>query len=305
MDGPANVGLQPARKRLTSTDRSQELLPWQRALELEHCFLYWLPVNSFPAPIGQRKWLLQFFGRWSALLTTKMGLREELFFQFKAVEAVKNAFYSHQREFFPVLGLSRRPGDTLPDPPSAEEIRSMSKATLDTGKPADVNPYMPDYCFWFAKKAASQQREFFLGYGALTNVFLKPDPKAAPPQLAPQFAFLKKREDLKQFDLDGALATAGAMKDGFLPKSKELFGAGLEQEPRYEGLLFILPLLTSADFFSQPVTEIDKLFQLTDVYINESPADGGVLLAFREEWEEELIEVLQKMRDEGLDFPER
>jgi hypothetical protein len=290
------------RKRLTLVDRSEELLPWRRAHDLESYSLYWIPVDAFPIPLAQRAWLLQFFERWSQLMTTQKNLREELFFQFKGVDAVKDTFLSHQRDFFPVLGLCRRPGGKLPDPPTAKEIQSMSKQVLDTGKAVDVNPYMPDYSFWFAKKAAKQQRELFLGHGSLTTIFLKPDPKAAPPKLPPQLEFLNKRPELKQLDFDGALATASAMQDGFLPKSKGLFGAGLEKEPRFQGLLFILPLLYSQDFLNQSAQETENLFQFADVYMNESPEDRGVLLAFRQEFEEDLIALLKKMKDEGHEY---
>jgi len=292
-----------ARNRLTPTDRGKELLPLRRARGLDCCKLYWFPVSSSPAPSLQRAWLLQFLDRWSARMTTQAGLREELFLQFKAVDSLKNAFLNRQQDFFPVLGLGRRPGAGLPQPPSTEEIRSMSKQVLDQGKPADVNSYMPDYCYWFAKKAARQQREVFAGCGALTIVFLEPDAAAGPPKLPAEIGFLKDWPELRKFDLDAALATASAMQDSFLPKSKELFGAGLENEPCFKGLLFIVPLLTSGDFFTQPA-EVERLFQFADVYINESPADYGVLLAFQKDFEEDLITILREMRSEGLEYPQ-
>jgi len=291
-------------ERLTPLDRSSELLPWRRADELTRCFLYWLPVSSFPATVAERVWLLQFFDRLSGLLTGGMGLREEIFFQFKELYELRNPFVAHQQEFMPICGLSRRPGAPLPTPPSFEEIAAMGKGILATWQAPDVKKFMPDYCYWFARKSAKKQRDLFLGHAALTITFLKPSSTGGAPQLPPQISsFLKNRPELKQLDVEGALASAGALRDGFLAKSKELFGTGLEDEPVYKGLLFILPLLTTADFFAQPAEEADKWFQLFDVYINESPADKGILLASKMDFEDRLIGLLNDMREEGLEYP--
>ncbi len=293
------------RERLSAADRSLELLPWRRAHELTRCFLYWVPTNSFPVPADQREWLLRFFGALSESLTTKLGLREEIFFRLKEFYELRNSFLNHQREFMPMCGLGRRPGAKLPDAPTEEEIKAMSKAMMESFQLPDGMQFMPDYCYWFSKKSAKKQRELFLGHAALTIVFLKPDPKAAPPQLPPQLAFLKNRPELKQFDFQAALASGAALQDSFLAKSKELFGVGLEEEPQFKGLPFILPLLSTADFFGQPAEESEKWFQLFDVYINESPVDKGILMAFKADVEEQLIDLLNEMKKEGLEYPER
>jgi len=290
--------------RLTPIDRERERLPWRRAGELTRCFLYWIPVNSFPAPVGQRGWLLEFFQRLSSSLKDSQGMREEVFFQFKSFYDLRKPFLNHQQEFYPLIGLSRRPNTALPEPPSFEEINAMGRKILETGQVPDATQYMPDYCYWFAKKMATKQRELFLGHAALTIIFLKPDPNADAPELPPQLQFLKKRPELAQAGFEGMLATACALQDSFLAKSKFLFGAGLEDEPQFKGLMYILPLLQASDFFSQPDEEAKKWFQLFDVYVNESPADKGILMAFKEDFEEQLVGILKKMKDEGLVYPE-
>jgi hypothetical protein len=71
-----------------------------------------------------------------------------------------------------------------------------------------------------------------------------------------------------------------------------------------KGIPFIFPVLDSADFFSQPPEVIEKCFQLFEVYIRESPADKGILLAFTGDLEEKLIELVRVMKDQKLIYPE-
>lgn len=271
---------------------------------MTRCFLYWIPVTSFPAPIEQRAWLLNFFERLSGFLKDSEGLREEVFFQFKEFFDLRNQFLNHQVEFHPMIGLSRRPGAPLPDFPSEEEVAEISREVLRTMKAPDATKYMPDYCYWFIRKLATKQRELFLGHAALTILFLKPDPNAPSTKLPPPLQFLNKRPDFAKVDFEGMLATGCALQDPFLAKSKALFGAGLEDEPQFKGLLYILPLLQTSDFFSQPEEEAKKWFELFDVYINESPADKGILMAFKSDHEEQLVEILTKMKEEGLVYRE-
>jgi hypothetical protein len=61
----------------------------------------------------------------------------------------------------------------------------------------------------------------------------------------------------------------------------------------------------AGDFLDQPEEEAGKWFELFDIYVNESPADRGILLASRFDWEDDLIALLQQMKDEGLEYPRR
>jgi hypothetical protein len=62
-------------------------------------------------------------------------------------------------------------------------------------------------------------------------------------------------------------------------------------------------MLRSEDFFKQPEDECKKWFELFDVYINESPADRGILLASKNDLDEDLIPLLKAMADEKLEYP--
>jgi hypothetical protein len=108
----------------------------------------------------------------------------------------------------------------------------------------------------------------------------------------------------KELDLDKMWASANALSSPFLAKSKQLFGKGLENEPQTKGLPFILPLLDSADFFSQPEQTIKDCFELFDIYVRESPADNGVLLAAKRDLDEMLIGLLRDMRSQNATYPE-
>ena len=95
-----------------------------------------------------------------------------------------------------------------------------------------------------------------------------------------------------------------ALRDSFQDKSKALFGQGLEDDPQFAGLRFVIPLLESKDFFGQPPEEVGKWLDLFEVYVNESPADGGILMAVKEDREESLIALLEEMRAQNLEYSE-
>lgn len=284
------------------------LYPWYRAPDLERFFLYWIPVVSFPVPPDQVAWQMEFLDRLVGRLRSKSGLRAEVFLQFKAATEEKTAEALQKRfaEFHPLLGLSRRPGAPLPKFPSAAEMKQDRALYFSGEKMLDVKQIMGDYCYWFLNKADHKQREAFLGQGGLTMIFLKPDPKTAVPPLLHFSPYVRRTNPAFQMlDVDGFLAGVFSLSDGFLPKSKKLFGGGLEEEPEFAGIQFILPLLESADFFQQPAEEAGKWFELFDVYLNESPADMGLVLASKTDLDQDLLDISRNMRDEGLEYPDR
>lgn len=310
-DGERNAGVtENARQRMTPIDRSAELLPWRRAHELTRCFLYWLPVSTFPIGTRQRAWLMEFLGRWIALMK-KRGLRAELFLQYKTVHPdLVKPLLNNMMELLPIMGLGRKPGSMLPEFPSKDDVSKSTKEmfeTLKRGDPVelpDVKKHMPDYSYWFVDKSEKQQRELFFGHGGMTFTFLKPDPKTTLPPLMISEAQRKKLPVLQRINIDKLYAQGASLADGFLAKSKEFFSSGLEDEPQLKGIPFILPLLDSADYFSQPPEVVEKALELFEVYIRESPADKGLLLAFKENLEEELIALLKQMKEEKLVYGE-
>lgn len=303
---------QTMRHRLVPVDRSAELYPWRRAQELTRCFLYWLPVTGFPIQEEQRGWLMQFLDRWTDSMKAQFGLRPEVFLQYKTIHPhLMNPLLNNMMELIPIMGLGRKPDGRLPAFPPPKEIQRMTQTMFDTlkgGEPLplpDAKKYIPDYSYWFVDKSQRRQRELFFGHGGLTMTFLKPDPKTVPPPLSFSPALQKKMPALQMFDVAKANANAASLADSFQVKSKEFFGAGLEGEPQMKGIPFILPILDSADFFTAPAEWIKNCFQLFDVYFRESPADQGILLAFESDMEDHLIQLLNKMKDEKLFYPER
>jgi hypothetical protein len=286
--------------RLTPLKRSEELLPFRKAHSLTRCALFWIPVQYFPIPSAQRTWLLTFFDRFVARIAGQHQLRVEQFLQYKTVPDVLAAFMKTSKEFSPLMGLTRRPGAPLQRLPSKEEL----KAAVESGKDVDLKNYMPDYAYWFSAKLDHAQRETFFGFGGLTALFMPPDPNTQPPPLPMLPEWFRRHPFAQSIDLSKALGPVFALQDEFLRKSKTLFGADLENEPSYPGLPYIIPLLSSQDLIQAPTDECKKWFELFRVYVNESPADKGIIIAAQEDIEPDIIDVLQAMRAEDLLYPE-
>jgi len=307
------------RRRLAPTGQAP-LEPWRRATELTRCSLYWIGVRTFPIPSAQRTWLLKFITHLGEHLQEKAGLRHELFVRAKGLNpALREMFVSKSVDWMPVTGLSRAPNAPMPPPPSGADIKALQEGI----KKFDSNEYIPGYSYWFLDGAFQPQMEALFGGGATTVLFLKPDQKAQPPKLAlpkelmqnPMFAgadpnsafplpsFVRENPLMRQQNVEGKINAAFKLQDEFLPKSKTIFGAGLEGSPAYRGFAFIIPELESKDFFQQPEEDVKKWFELFDVYLHESKPDQGILLAAREDIDSTLIEIVQKMKEEGLQYP--
>jgi len=109
-------------------------------------------------------------------------------------------------------------------------------------------------------------------------------------------------QKLGKLDIDKLVETAFSLMDGFQEKSKILFGNGLEENPQYPGLAFVLPLLSASDFFQEPPEERAKWFQLFSVYLTESPVDNGILLASALDLREVLNKVVAELKNENLHY---
>ena len=276
------------RRRLEEHDASARFQPWQRAWQLADCQLYWMPVVGFPLPFRQRQWMLHFH----KLLTTRLHEKHEIapeFFLQKDTGAplLRDTFTSTARDFHPFLSVSRYPGKTISRTP--EGMYSGSRT------------------YWFASKKPGEQREAFLGHGGLTTLFLtQADPQiSAPPKPHPALVRdPKMRSLIEGADTDAMMARLGSLQAPFLKRSKELFAADLLDDPQYSGLLFALPLLGSNEFFSATPEDRAAWFSLFDVYLRESPEDGGMLLASSKDLEDDLEELLTAMRRDGLEYPQ-
>jgi hypothetical protein len=291
-------------QRLTPAEDGAELLPWRRAHVLTRCFLYWAPVDTFPVPTRQKEWLGAFFDRFTQLLDQKSHIRAEVFLQVKTVYPdLLDQFLEVARELTPIMGLSRRPRVDPPPIPTLEDLQPIADGT----KKFDYRDYMADYCYWFLSKPNKRGRDLFFGNGGMTILFFKPDPQTVPPQLpippkirtAPGF-----QELFQKIDLERLTARAFSLREGFLKKSVELFKGGLEGNVQFRGVPFIIPVLGSENFFQEPAEVCEQWFQLFDVYINESPADRGIVMATTIDLEDDLRDLLLQMKQEGLVYPE-
>ena len=288
-----------AGRRLSPANQNVDLLPWRRAESMTRCSLYWMPA-AFPLREASRQWLRAFLDRLEKRMQEQFGLRVETFLNSKTLarDDVRTAFMRSAREFSPLIGLSLRPGAVLPPLPTEDDIAQFR----DGSKKYDPGDFVGDYCYWFIDKSAARQREAFLGYGGLTSLYIKQDSRAENAPNIPK-GFLKHPVASK-FDVQGMLKRAHSLQDGFLELSKELFGWRLKQEPQYAGLLFVIPLLCSRDFFIQPDAECDKWFQLFEACVFESVEDKGFLLAAKNDLDEDLAAVINEMKSAGLPYPE-
>ncbi len=277
--------------------RIESLAPWVRAWQLETCQLYWLPVSETPMPFRQKQWLLEFLRRFAPVAACREA-QPQTFLQMKSIQPYfRDEFIRSSPSFAPIIGLSRRPGEGLPPMPDKAYADDLAKGRTQY----DASSLQPDYTYWFTTGGQQELSAKFLGGGGLTALYLKDDPGSRAPKIeVPKAAYRNPgiAQLLQTHNLDRVNQIGSALGSPFLKKSKLLFGADLKDEPQYPGLLFILPLLSSQDFFQAQPADIDNWFSLFEVYLGESPRDKGVILATRHDIEEELLILLQAMRDE-------
>ncbi|GGG97470.1 hypothetical protein [Silvibacterium dinghuense] len=288
-----------ARERLSDP---KEYRPWIRADSslLADTALFWLPVSSFPVREQEKAWITEFLNRLSLNLQNDFGLRGEIFFQYKAIApGLTETFRSYGLKCMKLMGLGRFAEEELPSFPSPEEIKKM----VEEGKTIDFRDWLGNYMIWFVSKQPEEQRRLFLGHGAMTTIFLPPDPKVKVPKLPFTPELRSSLATFRKIDVDNIFTGAFAMQEAFLDKSKEMFGKGLETRPEYPGIAFILPLLQSSHFFLASPELREQWFKLFGMYVNESPHDRGVLLAFqKEEYEIALYNALESMRKDELRY---
>jgi len=280
-------------------DADPDLSPLLRAPDCEGCELYWIGVASFPIPSAQRSWLAIFLDRTTKALASELELRGEYFLQFKTVSQIEKRFRQLAAQLFPQAGLARKPdGGPLPARPSLAQLKAAAN-----GAPFDPMGHIADYCYWLHSSDLPMLLGEFFGLGGSAMYYLKPDPATKPPEIP----YLKELAEVcpqVSFDrLSELLKLTLLQKDGFQASSKKLFGAGLETEPEFPGIPYIVPLLETSDFFSQPAPEREKWFKLFDIFWRESPADNGVFLASKPPLEDLLFHTLAAMREEELLYP--
>jgi hypothetical protein len=82
----------------------------------------------------------------------------------------------------------------------------------------------------------------FFGLGGSSIYYMKPDPATKPPEIPYLKELGEAFPQLPLSRLKEMLKLTYTQKDGFRAASKALFGTGLESEPEFPGIPYILPL---------------------------------------------------------------
>lgn len=277
------------------------ILPLVRSTRMSECALYWLPIYTDPLSWREKQWLMAFFDLLDEMLVKKYGMRQESFLQMKLVAplgAPKDLLHANQKELMPMLGLSRKPGAKLPPIPTEEDL----KPVMEGKQKFEFNDHVGDYVLWFLSRQERFRRDLFLGFGGYTMMYLAPDPATEPPPLPDSPAF-NEHPAIKQYDVRELWSTVHLLSDGFGARSKVVFGKGLEDDSGFEGIPFIIPRMNALDYREATADEIAGMFTVFDVYIQEAPADTGMLIASKLDLDEDLRDVLDKLREAGIEHP--
>ena len=293
------MNVKTVRKRLEPLP-SQAIYPIKRATQMEVCALYWLPVQTVPPSWREKQWLMAFFDHLHEHLLQR-ELRQESFLQMKLAAPlgeVKDLLHQNQLKLMPLMGLGRRPGVAIPRIPTEEDLEPIIK-----GKKKFVfDEHVPDYYLWFLTREERWRRELFLGYGGYTMIYLIADPACTPPSI-PDYPGIRSMEIFQKFDPNAILETMFLLNGQLGEKSQAVFGKGLEDNPGLKTQNFVMPIMQARDFLDAKPEDIEEWFTVFDVYIQESPEDGGLLIAAKEDLDETLAEVLRQLREKEIFHP--
>ena len=297
-----NVSVPATSPKRTRISEAADYAPWVRAdaKRLPDCQLYWLPVSAFPLRHDEKLWIHEFLDRFTGELTEAHGLRCENFLRYKQLSGPLIDIYKRYAFSAPkMIGLGRSANTPLPSFPSPEQV----KAYMDAGTEFDYRDWVGDYLLWFAGTDKAEQRQLFFGHGATCILALPPDPHIKVPHLPFTPALRASMPVFQKMNVDAMIGGAFAMLDQFLEKSKVMFGEDLKDTVEYMGTAFIIPLLSSVEFFAANQDLRSRWFELFEVYLNESVTDKGVLLAFQNAgYEESMLAVLDAMKLEGMRY---
>jgi hypothetical protein len=300
-----------------------------------------IPTSNGQMPDSQREWLLQFWQRFSTQVQRQEGLSAASFLQMKTVGTpgpLLDRFMEVMLQSSPIPGLSRElnsPGPRI----WTEEDRQLH---ITGKKELNAFEYMDDTCYWFLNGADDEVREWFMGQGGLTTLFVEPAASSGPPKLDLKSAlgpyatmkvprFLREHPMLKEvlpgplmgdlggtppfvrnspamqafqarFRIEKMRQRSGVLQSPFLAKSKEVFGKGLKRDVKFEFMPFIIPRLSSRDFFRHTARDVDQWFEVFQVYINESHSDNGMIIASKKNIIPLIVSIVAEMRNEGFRY---
>jgi hypothetical protein len=292
------MDLENARKSRLEPVEEISLHPIKKSSRATACSLYWIPVHTSPVEGRERLWLMALFDGLHKVLVEKHKLRQESFLPMKLAAPlgqVKDALHKNQMKLIPMMGLGLKPGAKLPPIPTEEDL----KPVMEGKKKFVFNDYVADYSLWLLSRDERWKRDLFLGYGGYTMLYMPPDPKTVPPPI-PDYPGLRSMPIFSQIDVDSMWEITYLLSDEFCPKSKAVFGKGFEEDTNFEGTTFIIPLLDSRDFHGAAPGVIEEWLTVFDVFIQESPADNGILIASKYDLDVELTGILKKLRNEKI-----
>jgi hypothetical protein len=287
-----------------STERPQPppWRPWVKAESLTRCSLYWLPATQFPSRQQERAWMRAFLYRLFDHLSADKLIPQSFMEMTHIHRFCQDEFIQCSLDLQPIFSFSRAPWGPMPaaiNPEETDQIRSGDK-------PFVLSNYTDGYCYWIPKYDQKPFLDRFLGYGGVTILFPGPDPNTVAPPIkispgvrnSPHF-----KEIFAMGDPEAELNKALLLKHKFLGATKKLFGRGWEERVEYRGLLFVLPRLRSADFFSLEQEVLEGLFDASPLYFTESPADRGMLLASSRSLDEVIAAIVESLDQEKIHFP--
>jgi hypothetical protein len=317
----------------------ESLLPWRRAESVSDSLVLWMPCRFQDMPESQRVWLNSFLDRWCAVLSSKNGLTEECFMQLDVLQKEKklsDEFYANLLKEQPLVGRSISSLQSQPKGlPTDAEIELLTKGKMKY----DFHAMSEPRACWFRNGDASALRARYFGFGGMTILlmprsqedekdeeelrrmisriklpaFMRNEPrlKMLVEGLNPQKPFepplfIQNHPAMAHLNAMGGIRKRNPQKQMqrvmFGLKTKEVFGSALKTDPAYAGIPFLLPRLSSAEVFHSTAEERASWFQLFDIYLRESPEDGGVLLVARPPFLPEILQVLTALRKDGYRY---
>lgn len=103
-------------------------------------------------------------------------------------------------------------------------------------------------------------------------------------------------------DMDKEQKKGSRLLSPFRDQSKEVFGKDMEHDSKFDALPFVLPRLSSQDFFAHTSIQIRRWFEVFDVYIAESSEDEGIIMACKDNQTELIAAIVGEMRDKGYRY---
>jgi len=323
--------------KISKQELSKQILPWRWAEALRSCHLFWIPARLGDIPRGQREWLLAFFARLGEFAQSDLELRGEIFLSARTVHensALKDVYLNAMLSDTPLTGQCRRTQEKERAAPTQKDVDELVAGR----KKYNPYDYVTENAYWFLSREDRELKERYLGYGGMSMLYRKPDEQHAPPAPAvpmnmpliiPKFIrndpsikgllegfdprnpvgtppFLRNHSGMKSafgtLKADKLQERAESLQSSFGAKSKEVFGDGMARDLTFESLPFLLPQLTTQDFFSRTEKEIHRWFEVFNIYIRESPEDEGVILACKDDLTSAIAGIITTMRSEGYRY---